>query len=59
GKMFKDIKLADKMNLDHVTAFEKERAAAGITSDVVSPKVLPRYTHGNKEFEKAIPGASK
>ena len=61
GKMFKNIQLSDtsKMNLDHVKAFEKERDAAGIKSDVVSPKILPRYTHGNKEFEKAIPGASK
>ncbi|MCQ2612232.1 MAG: FAD-dependent oxidoreductase [Treponemataceae bacterium] len=62
GKMFKDIEMADtkKMNLDHVKAFEKEREAAGITSDAVSPKVLPSYTHGNKEFEKSpFPGASK
>ena len=47
------------MNLQHVKDFEAERDAAGITSDVVSPKLLPRYTHGNHEFEKAIPGASK
>ncbi|MCR5437184.1 MAG: FAD-dependent oxidoreductase [Treponema sp.] len=58
GKMFKNIKLSDKMNLDHVKAFEKERDAAGIKGDVVSPKLLPRYTHGNKEFEKEIPGAT-
>jgi succinate dehydrogenase / fumarate reductase flavoprotein subunit len=61
GKMFSGITLADtsKMNLDHVKAFEKEREAAGINDDVVSPKLLPRYTHGNPEFEKVIPGASK
>ncbi len=62
GKMFANITMADtaKMNLDHVTAFEKERAAAGINGDAVSPKVLPSYTHGNKEFEKSpFPGASK
>ena len=61
GKIFKDIAMTDtaKMNLDHVTAFEKERDAAGIKGDVVSPKILPVYHHGNKEFEKAIPGASK
>jgi succinate dehydrogenase / fumarate reductase flavoprotein subunit len=58
GKMYKNIKLSDKMNLDHVKAFEKERDAAGIKGDVVSPKLLPRYTHGNKEFEKEIPGAT-
>ncbi len=58
GKMFKDIKLSDKLSLQHVKDFEKEREAAGIKSDAVSPKVLPRYTHGNPEFEKAIPGAT-
>jgi succinate dehydrogenase / fumarate reductase flavoprotein subunit len=47
------------MNLDHVVAFEKERDGAKIEGDVTSPKVLPRYTHGNPEFEKAIPGATK
>ena len=31
----------------------------GFEGDVTSPKVLPRYTHGNPEFEKAIPGATK
>ncbi|MCQ2611342.1 MAG: FAD-binding protein [Treponema sp.] len=62
GKMFSKITMAEtsKMNLDHVTAFEKERDAAGIKGDVVSPKVLPGYTHGNPEFEKSpFPGASK
>ncbi|WP_318695520.1 FAD-binding protein, partial [Treponema sp.] len=60
GKMFKKIKMTEtsKMTLKHVTAFEKERAAAKIKGDAVSPKVLPSYTHGNTEFEKAIPGAS-
>ena len=61
GKMYKNISLCEtsKMNLDHVTAFEKERKEAGITEDVVSPKLLPVYHHGNPEFDKAIPGASK
>ena len=61
GKIFNGISMTEtsKMNLDHVTAFEKERDAAGIKSDVVSPKILPVYHHGNKEFEKEIPGASK
>ncbi|MBP5175212.1 MAG: FAD-binding protein [Treponema sp.] len=58
GKMFKNIALSDKLNLDHVKAFEKEREAAGIKGDAVSPKILPSYTHGNKEFEKEIPGAT-
>lgn len=61
GKMFKDIQLSEtsKMNLDHVKTFEKERDAAGIKGDEVSPKLLPVYHHGNPEFEKIIPGASK
>lgn len=61
GKMYKNISLCEtsKMNLDHVTAFEKERKDAGITEDVISPKLLPVYHHGNPEFDKAIPGASK
>ena len=61
GKMFKNLSLCEtsKMNLDHVTAFEKERDAAGIKEDVVSPKLLPVYHHGNPEFDKAIPGATK
>ena len=31
--------------------FAAEREAAGITSDKVSPILLPRYTHGNPRFE--------
>ncbi|MBQ7167398.1 MAG: FAD-binding protein [Treponema sp.] len=52
GKMFKNIALTDnaKLSLKHVKDFEKERDAAGIKGDVMSPKLLPRYTHGNPEF---------
>ena len=32
------------LSLSHVDAFEKERAEAGIVSDMVSPKLLPDYT---------------
>ena len=39
------------LNLDHVAAFEKELADAGIETDLVSPKLLPTYTHGNPKFE--------
>lgn len=61
GKIFKNISLADnsKMNLDHVKAFEKERDNAGIKGDEISPKILPVYHHGNPEFDKLIPGATK
>ena len=61
GKMFKNISLTDtsKLSLQHVKDFEKEMAEAGIKTDKVSPKLLPTYTHGNPEFEKKIPGASR
>ena len=32
-----------KLSLDHVNAFAKELADAGIESDIVSPKLLPDY----------------
>ena len=60
GKMFSGINETDnsKLSLQHVKDFEKERDAAGIKSDVQSPKILPVYHHGNPEFEgKVIPGA--
>nr|MCR5494565.1 succinate dehydrogenase/fumarate reductase flavoprotein subunit [Treponema sp.] len=59
GKMFKNIKQSDKLSLQHVKDFEKERAAAKIEGDAISPKVLPTYHHGNPEFDKEIPGATK
>ena len=39
------------LNLDHVKAFEQSLADAGIETDLVSPKLLPTYTHGNPKFE--------
>ena len=33
-----------KLTLDHVAAFEAERKAAGIDSDMPSPRLLPDYT---------------
>lgn len=61
GKMFSSINLVDnsQLSLQHVKDFEAERSSAGINGDEVSPKLLPHYTHGNPEFEKAIPGATK
>lgn len=38
------------LTLDHVTRFAKERAAAGIGGDTVSPKLLPTYTHRKGEL---------
>src|SRR5574344_1876772 len=55
----KGTKLPGKLSLQHVTDFEKERAAAGITEDVVSPKLLPHYTNGKQKKKKAIPGSTK
>ncbi|CZT55812.1 L-aspartate oxidase [Eubacteriaceae bacterium CHKCI005] len=40
----KDVELG-QLTLDHVETFAKEMADAGIVTDVVSPKLLPRYTH--------------
>ena len=39
------------LTLKHVDEFEAQRAAAGIDSTEVSPKLLPTYTHGNPNFE--------
>lgn len=38
----KDVQVG-KLTLEHVTSFAKEREAAGITGDVVSPQLLPDY----------------
>lgn len=38
------------LNLGHVAKFAKERESAGITDSVVSPKLLPTYTHRNGEL---------
>jgi len=37
-----------KLSLEHVAGFENELESAGITSDIVSPKLLPSYTHGHE-----------
>lgn len=34
-----------ELDLGHVAAFGREREAAGIADDTVSPKLLPTYTH--------------
>lgn len=44
--------LSDKLSLDFVKEFEKQRKEAGINTDEVSPKILPKYTHGNPVFEE-------
>lgn len=38
----KDVQVG-KLTLEHVASFAKEREAAGITGDVVSPQLLPDY----------------
>ena len=42
GEKSKSVK-AGKLTLDHVNRFEAEAEAAGIHSDIVSPKLLPNY----------------
>ena len=42
----------EKLTLSHVEGFMKEMADAGIVTDAVSPKLLPRYTHGNPVFDE-------
>lgn len=46
----KDVNVG-KLTLEHVAAFEKELSEAGIDTELVSPKLLPVYTHGNPRFE--------
>lgn len=46
GNTSKNVKTG-KLTLDHIAKFEKERNAAGITTETLSPKLLPVYTHGN------------
>ena len=48
----KNTTIGERLNLDHVENFKKEMADAGIKTDAVSPKLLPRYTHGNPVFDE-------
>ena len=48
----KNTEKAEKLSLAHVDSFMKEMEDAGIKTDVVSPKLLPRYTHGNPLFDE-------
>ncbi len=40
-----------KLTLDHITKFEAELTAAGIETDLVSPKLLPDYTRKAAELD--------
>ncbi len=42
GARFKDVTVG-KLNLDHVDAYEKEISDANIETELVSPKLLPKY----------------
>ena len=44
---YRDITVG-KLTLDHVAKFAKEMEEAGIQSEIVSPKLLPSYTHGHE-----------
>ena len=48
----KNTTVGSKLSLDHVESFMKEMEEAGIVTDAVSPKLLPRYTHGNPVFDE-------
>lgn len=50
GKKSKDVKVGT-LSVKHATAFEEERARAGIKTETISPKLLPSYAHGNKKLE--------
>ena len=49
AKAVKDVKLG-KLTLKHVEDYAAELEKAGIHSDIVSPKLLPNYTRGGKDF---------
>ncbi|MBP3293585.1 MAG: FAD-binding protein, partial [Clostridia bacterium] len=40
------------LTLGHIAKFAAEAKEAGIATDVVSPKLLPVYDHGNDKIEK-------
>lgn len=46
AKAYKNVKLSE-LTLDHVNKFADEMKNAGITTDKVSPLLLPTYTHRN------------
>ncbi len=43
--------------LRHVELYEKERKAAGIQGDTVSPKLLPNYTKARRSLNKVMGGS--
>ncbi len=51
AKKAKETKLG-KLTLSHITSFTKEMKPAGISTDKVSPKLLPVYTHGSGKEKK-------
>ena len=51
AKKAKETKLG-KLTLSHITSFTKEMKSAGISTDKVSPKLLPVYTHGSGKEKK-------
>ena len=50
GQKVKEIKTG-KLTLSHVTAFEKLIADAGISTDKVSPKLLPNYLRNRNVYD--------
>ena len=50
GARFKDVKVG-KLTLAHTTEFEKEIKDAGIETELVSPKLLPKYVRKRTVLE--------
>ena len=52
AKTAAEIEKPSALTLSHVESFKKEMADNGIVTDEVSPKLLPRYTHGNPVYDE-------
>lgn len=41
----------EDLTLEHIKKFDEELTNAGIETETVAPKLLPKYAHGNPKFE--------
>ncbi|MEE3420349.1 MAG: FAD-dependent oxidoreductase [Lachnospiraceae bacterium] len=53
GAHFKDVEIKGALNMDHVAKYEQEIKDAGIETDLVSPKLLPKYVSERTLLEGA------
>jgi len=42
------LRMFGKLTIRHTAEFAAEMESAGIKSDIISPKLLPTYTHGHE-----------